>query len=76
MSIDWGTAAAMCAVSAAISGLISIFVTLVIKNAILEASKKITDELHALLAKDYVLSKVYEVEMKEIRATLEWLSSD
>ncbi len=76
MPLDWGMIGAMCAVSVGISGLISLFVSLMIRNAILEASNKITAEIHSVLSSHYVRRDIYDLEIKEIRSTLEWLSSE
>lgn len=74
--MNWDMIGAMCAVSVAISGLMAVFVSLMIRSAISEATNKITAELHTLLDEKYVRKDIYARDLREMKRALKWIAGD
>lgn len=72
--MNWELASQMVAISAAVSAGMVFVVSLMIREALAQATSRITKDLHELLDEKYVLKEVYRRDMREIREGMKYLA--
>jgi len=74
--MNWEMVSAMCGVSVGVSALMAVFVSLMIRSSIAEATNKITLELHYLIKTEYVRKDVYHRDLLEVKAAIKWMAGE